>query len=208
MPDPPHIALIHGGCWRQRYDRSLMQPLADDLAAAGFHVHNLEYRRLGLLRSGGWPGTFDDITAAIEAIGRPLVTVGHSAGGQLAAWAASLPSVVATVSQAGILDLREAARLGVCGGQARRLVAGDERLYPLASPIERLPLRRPSLLVHGLDDRVVPPSQSRRYHRAASAAGDRCRLVELEQVGHYEHLDPRSGAWRIVREWLEALQIS
>jgi pimeloyl-ACP methyl ester carboxylesterase len=84
-------------------------------------------------------------------------------------------------------------------------VGGRDDRYPLASPIERLPLGRPSLLVHGLDDDVVPPSQSRRYRDAAVAAGDRCRLVELTGVGHYEHLDPTSPAWRIVREWLTQL---
>ena len=202
---PLTVALIHGGCWRQRYGRDLMRGLAADLERRGFTVSNLEYRRMGLLRGGGWPATFDDVTAGITAIEGSVVTVGHSAGGQLAVWAASLPNVVATVSQAGILDLREAARIGVCGGQVNRLLGGRDELFAQASPIERLPLGKPALLVHGLRDEVVPVAQSRRYRDAAQAAGDDCRLAELEQDGHFEHLDPASSAWRIVAEWLQRL---
>jgi pimeloyl-ACP methyl ester carboxylesterase len=182
-----------------------MRRLERDLAGRGFAVHNLEYRRLGLGRGGGWPNTFDDVAREVAAIDGPVVTVGHSAGGQLAVWAASLPNVVATVSQAGILDLREAARIGVCGGQVGRLLGGRDDLYEQASPIERLPLGRPALLVQGLDDTIVPAAIGRRYRDAAVAAGDRCELVELEGVGHFEHIDPDSGAWRIVVEWLQAL---
>ncbi len=212
VPSPPQaaarpltVALIHGGCWRQRYGRDLMRGVAADLERRGFSVRNLEYRRLGLLRGGGWPATFDDVAVAITAIEGDVVTVRHSAGGQLAVWAASLPNVVATVSQAGILDLREAARLGVCGGQVKRLLGGREELFAQASPIERLPLGKPALLVHGLRDEIVPVAQSRRYRDAAQTAGDDCRLAELEQDGHYEHLDPASSAWRIVAEWLQRL---
>ncbi len=205
MSQPATIALLHGGCWRQRYGRRLMRGLERDLVDRGFAVRNLEYRRLGPLWGGGWPATFDDVANAIVAIDGPVVTVGHSAGGQLAVWAASLPNVVAAVSQAGILDLREAARIGICGGQVGRLLGGRNDLYELASPIERLPLGRPALLVQGLDDTIVPAAIGRRYRDAALAAGDRCRLVELEGIGHFEHIDPDSRAWRIVVEWLQAL---
>jgi acetyl esterase/lipase len=206
-PQRPAIALIHGGCWRRRYGRSLMRDLERDCRARGFAVHNLEYRRLGRFGGGGWPHTFDDVADAVAAIDGPVATVGHSAGGHLAVWAASLPNVVATVSQAGILDLREASRLGVCGGQVDRLMRGRADLYTQASPIERLPLSRPALLVQGLDDQIVPPELARGYHAAATAAGDTCELVELAGVGHFEHIDPATQAWRIVAEWLEGLSI-
>jgi pimeloyl-ACP methyl ester carboxylesterase len=62
-----------------------------------------EFRRTGQ-EGGGWPGTFDDVTAALEAVPNllapysedPPVLLGHSAGGHLAVWAAvhlSSPSV-------------------------------------------------------------------------------------------------------------------
>jgi acetyl esterase/lipase len=98
-PGPHTVAvLIHGGYWRARYGLDLMDRLADDLAARGYAAWNLEYRRLGLLRGGGWPETFDDVAAGVDALADlglnreldldDVVAVGHSAGGHLALWAA------------------------------------------------------------------------------------------------------------------------
>ena len=63
------VVIIHGGFWRARYDLSLGRPLAADLVARGYAVWNLEYRRVG--NGGGWPTTFDDVAAGIDALGRP-----------------------------------------------------------------------------------------------------------------------------------------
>ena len=46
------VALIHGGFWRERYDRHHLAPLARALADDGFHVANLEYARAGMPGSG------------------------------------------------------------------------------------------------------------------------------------------------------------
>lgn len=97
---------LHGGFWRAQYGREHTAPLAEALAAAGFAVCAPEYRRSGQ-RGGGWPGTFDDVAAAVDRLpelvdaalvdagagglaepGR-MVLAGHSAGGHLALWAAS-----------------------------------------------------------------------------------------------------------------------
>ena len=92
---------LHGGFWTAQYGREHTAPLAEALARAGFAVCAPEYRRSGQ-RGGGWPGTFDDVAAAVdrlpwlvsEAVGglidsQRLVLAGHSAGGHLALWAAS-----------------------------------------------------------------------------------------------------------------------
>ena len=94
------VVLIHGGFWRAAYDRTHTGPLADALASSGFAVCTPEYRRTGQ-PGGGWPGTFDDVAAAMDVLpGRvareldgvavmgPVVLAGHSAGGHLALWAA------------------------------------------------------------------------------------------------------------------------
>jgi acetyl esterase/lipase len=219
--------LVHGGFWRARYRLRLEDRLVAGLAARGWAVWNLEYRRLGLRSGGGWPATFEDVSAGIDRLGRlgePLdlsrvVAIGHSAGGHLACWAAArggLPAgapgdepgvrLAAVVSQAGVVDLREAARLKLSGRAVESLLAGSPvkrpARYNLASPIERLPLGVPQLLVHGDADDVVPIAISRRYAERAAAAGDDCVLVELPGGGHLEHLDPHSEAWRAVSEWL------
>jgi len=220
--------LIHGGFWRARYDLRLEDRLVADLAGRGWAVWNLEYRRLGWRSRGGWPATFEDVSGGIDHLGRldapfdlsRVVAIGHSAGGQLALWAAARPGLPAgapgagpsvrlsgAVSQAGVLDLREAARLGLSRHAAESFLGGPARKLPqhyeLASPVERLPLGVPQLLVHGEADEVVPIDLSRRYARRAAEAGDPCELVELPGVGHDEHLDPGSAAWAPVTTWME-----
>lgn len=95
-PGCPLAVIIHGGYWRARVDAALGRPLASDLAGRGWATWNLEYRRVG--DGGGWPATFVDVLAGIDAVAGPAgayridvsatVLIGHSAGGQLAVWAA------------------------------------------------------------------------------------------------------------------------
>ena len=219
--------LIHGGFWRARYDLRLEDRLAADLATRGWTVWNLEYRRLGWRSRGGWPATLEDVAAGIDELGRldvintsRVVAIGHSAGGHLALWAAARPGLpadapgaepsvrlAAAVAQAGVVDLREAARLGLSRRAAERFAGGPPERHPwrydLASPIERLPLDVPQLLVHGDADEIVPVDLSRRYAARAADGGDACELGELPGVGHMEHLDPNTDAWRAVLSWLE-----
>jgi acetyl esterase/lipase len=215
--DAPVAVVIHGGFWRAAYDRTLMDELCEDLAAAGWVAWNLEYRRLG--GGGGWPQTFEDVAAGIDHLDRlvrdlsVVVTIGHSAGGHLALWAAMRPEsrvrVTHAVAQAGVVDLVEAARLRLSRGVAEELLGGSpsdvpER-YELASPAARLPLGVPQLLVHGGRDEIVPAAMSRVYASRAEAAGDRIELVVHEELGHFEHLDPSSAAWASARTWLAGL---
>jgi acetyl esterase/lipase len=199
-----------------------------DLAGRGWAVWNLEFRRVGRRSRGGWPATFEDVAAGIDHLARldesldtdRVVAIGHSAGGHLGLWAAARPRLPAgapgadpavalsgVIAQAGLSDLREVARLGLSGAAAEQFLGGPpddlpER-YELASPIERLPLDVPHLLVHGDADEVVPIDIARRYAQRAAEAGDPCALIELAGVGHMEHLDPGSEAWRTVTAWLE-----
>ncbi|WP_432856217.1 alpha/beta hydrolase [Amycolatopsis sp. CA-161197] len=156
----PVVVLAHGGFWTALYDRRQMTRLADDLVARGFAVWNVEYRRLGE-PGGGWPGTLTDFAAAVDAVATldpaldvsKVVLVGHSAGGQLSAWAAgrsALPASapgagpkitpVAVVSLAGLLDLRGAAdaRLG-------RELADPDLPAPAGAPVEADPAYVPAV---------------------------------------------------------------
>jgi dipeptidyl aminopeptidase/acylaminoacyl peptidase len=143
------------------------------------------------------------------AAGRPLALIGHSAGGQLALWAAGERPVSLAVSLAGVCDMEAGARAGI-GARAVQGFLGaepdaDPDLYVAASPIRRLPLGVPALLIHGDEDDRVPIDQSRVYAAAARAAGDDCSLRELSGVDHFQLIDPAGDAWAIVRARLEAL---
>lgn len=203
----PVAVLVHGGFWKDAYDLSLMDELRTDLVARGWAVWNIEYRRLG--SGGGVPRTLEDVGAAIDRLADPglrarvdlsrVVAIGHSAGGQLAAWAALRPAalvpVTALVAQAGVLDLARARELRLSQGVVDRFLDGHPTSE--ASPIERLPLRVPALLTHGARDDTVPLEISERFARASGAT------LHVEPEGdHYGHLDPGDPLWRAVIAWL------
>jgi acetyl esterase/lipase len=219
------IVIIHGGFWRARYGLELGRPLAADLVARGYTCWNIEYRRVG--RGGGWPATFDDVSAAIdrlaevEADASQVVAVGHSAGGQLAAWAAgraklppgspgSAPKIAVTgvVAQAGVLEVAGAARTGVGGVAAIELLGGTPDQVPdryrLADPIAQVPLPAPVLCVHARADDSVPYAQSVAYVAAATKAGGRAALHEVPG-DHFTLIDPSTPDWAVVRTALPAL---
>lgn len=193
------VAVIHGGFWKSAYGMDLGRPLAADLVSRGWAAWNLEYRRVG--DGGGVPETCDDVAAGMGLLGdlgvdlSTVVTLGHSAGGHLAAWAASRGGVTAVVSQAGVLDLRSAYVDGLGGGAVEGLLGHapsdtDDRY----DPIRQVPLGVPVWCVHAPEDDTVPISQSRDYVAAARAAGGTATLVEVPG-DHYTVIDPASEAW-------------
>ncbi len=214
------VVVIHGGFWREQYGLDLGRPLAASLAEQGWVAWNIEYRRVG--NGGGVPETLDDVAAALDLLADPdlgldldtVVTLGHSAGGHLATWAASRGrfedwrggvGVTAVVSQAGVLDLAAASREGLGGGAVEAFLghpagAGDAAV----DPQQQLPLDVPVWCVHGDADTIVPPSQSQGYVDAATAAGARAELVAVEG-DHFTLIDPASPAWSRTLEVLDGL---
>jgi acetyl esterase/lipase len=222
----PVVVVIHGGCWRSEYDLGHIRPVADALTADGFATWTIEYRRLGDA-GGGWPGTLEDVGRAVDALrdlaeSKPLdlgrlTTLGHSAGGHLALWAAArrnLPAggplaasnplpVHRVVGLAAISDLaRYAEGSGNCNAAARELTAADPERLRASSPIELLPLRLPVHLVHGVGDSIVFLEQSERFAAAARAKGDTVEVHAVPGAGHFDVIAPWSGAWAKVREAL------
>jgi acetyl esterase/lipase len=200
----PVAVVIHGGFWKAEYGLELMDALCADLSDRGWAAWNIEYRRLG--NGGGVPQTLDDVSAAIDHLSElpgvdlsRVVTIGHSAGGHLAAWAATRDhqrvAVTGVVSQAGVLDLERARELRLSNGVVERFLKG----YPtdVASPIERLPLGVPALLTHGGRDDIVPVEISTRFAEASGAS----LIVEPEE-DHFGHLDPANPLWKAVVAWL------
>ena len=189
--------LVHGGFWRARYGLDLERDLAEDLVARGWTVWNVEYRRLG--DGGGWPATGDDVRRALASLpvqAERVVAIGHSAGGQLAAWASAHVPLSGVVAQAGALDLYELWRRGTSDHVVRQFLGGTPDQVPnrYAEATPRPPEGMPLLLVHGALDGDVPVEMSRAFGR-----GD---LVVIDDEGHMEHLDRGSRCWRAVIDWL------
>jgi acetyl esterase/lipase len=221
----PVVVLLHGGYWRARHGLEYFGHAAAALRDERLAAWNVEYRRLGN-PGGGWPGTFQDVGRALDALrglaGRfPLdlgrvVALGHSAGGQLALWAAGrhrLPDggplaspdplrLAGAIGLAGVSDLRRAWQLRLGDAVVNDLMGGAPAevgaRYRSASPFELLPLGVPQVLIHGADDVNVPLELSERYHQAALTAGDRCELMVLAGAGHFEVVDPHTAEWQRV----------
>jgi acetyl esterase/lipase len=199
------VVVIHGGFWKSAYDLSLGRPLAADLTDRGWAALNIEYRRVGggAGGGGGVPQTLDDVRAAIATLDGTgldlarVVTLGHSAGGHLAAWAGhAVDAVTHVISQAGVLDLVAADRAGLGAGAVAAFLghpAGPADAD--ADPAQQLPLDVPLWCVHGTDDDIVPISQSVDYVAAATAAGAQATMVEVAG-DHFVVIDPTTDAWR------------
>lgn len=238
----PLVVLLHGGAWRAPYDRHHVSPLADFLARRGFAVANVEYRRGSEIpqqrgsgpAAGRWPETFDDVAAAMDAMpvlaGRELpeadvrrtVVTGHSAGGQLALWAAarhvlpegspwrlpSPPPLRGVVALAPVADFATAVELDVCSGAVHQLLGGEGEFAArsaFADPAALLPTGIATAVVQGTCDLTVPQAVPEAFVDAAAKAGEMVGLTLLEGVGHFPLIDPSADACAVVAEELAQL---
>ena len=231
----PLIVLIHGGCWRAQYDLKHVAAASAALVKEGIATWTIEYRRVGD-PGGGWPGTFDDISRAVDHV-RALamqfpridtarvVLMGHSAGGQLALWAASRRqnemtglfrssrpplSIAGVVSLAGITDLAEYGAVpGGCNGAVTPLLGGTPATVPeryrAVSPVERVPIGVPVYLIHGEADPIVPLAQSRKFAARNHAAGGVTEVDAIPGAGHFDLVAPQAEAWATVLRVVHAL---
>jgi acetyl esterase/lipase len=216
----PVVIVIHGGFWRAAYSLDHIGHLCAALTRAGMATWSLEYRRIGDA-GGGWPGGGEDVASGAAFLRKlaeryPLdldrvAVVGHSAGGQLALWLAAQHKIPlrGVVSLAGVADLRRAWELRLSRGVVGDLLGGAPEQVPeryrQASPIELLPLGVPQRLLHGANDDIVPIEISRQYAKAAAAAGDDARLIELPDAGHFELIDPRARDWPMIERTVQDL---
>lgn len=198
----PLVVFIHGGYWRPEYDREHARSAAAGLAADGFTTALIEYRRI--------PGQPDTMVADVEtairrsAAGpddselRPVLVVGHSAGGHLALLSAAnedLP-IAGCLALAPLASLDRAESLHLDDDAVRDFlgVPAHERkdLDPCSLPTPAIPV----VVVHGAEDSVVPIELSEAYCRHHAA-----ELTSVPTTGHFELIDPDSRAWtRLVAE--------
>jgi len=208
----PVAVVIHGGFWRTAFTKENTEAVATGLTALGWATWNVEYRRLG--SGGGYPETLADVENACRALHQAdapleldsIISIGHSAGGQLALWAGAEQLVSGVIALAPITDLISGAQEMIGEGAVLEFMggapAGRRAAYATADPLRRLPLRIPQVIVHGSDDDRVPPRHSRYYRDVATAAGDPCLLLEQDGADHFDVIDPRARSWTALCEAL------
>jgi acetyl esterase/lipase len=222
----PVVLVIHGGCWRAKYNLDHISIFCAALTQAGVATWSLEYRRVGN-PGGGWPGTFQDVSKGTDHLREiaqkysldlnRVVAVGHSAGGHLALWLAgrkNLPTgstlytpdplpIKGVVSLAGVVDLRKGEALGACDDALIQLAGGSSKdvpdHYKQVSPIELLPIGVPQRLIVGANDKVMLEI-NRNDEIVAKKTKEDMQLVILEGAGHFELIAPQSFAWSTVKE--------
>jgi len=229
----PVAVLVHGGCWTSKFGGiTQLRNMAGALAQRGIAVWNVEYRRVDE-PGGGYPGMYEDMHAALDALraqaGRQpldlgrIVAVGHSAGGQLVQWIAGreripqgsplyranpLP-VRHIVSLGGLADLRKEAALiqSSCGRDTAQLAgtASAQRpdVFVDTNAAELTPNGSRTWLVTGALDTISPPRVAHDYAARARAAGDRAEVVILPEASHYDEVAASSPAWPQVLRVIE-----
>ncbi|MGV9827200.1 alpha/beta fold hydrolase [Gordonia sp. NPDC003429] len=220
----PLVILIHGGSWQAKIGANSFATFARRLAERDLAVVNIEYRRVG--NGGGWPTTFDDVAAAMDAMPqvaqrypqidlRDAVVVGHSAGAQLAVWSSTRHKLdegevgadpafrpVTVIALAGPLDMRRAVQLGdtrivrVLGGTPRQV---PDR-YASVDPIQNIDPDTPVIAIAGSADRVVPHVLSQEYVTADKAAGGHAEAIILPGQTHGSIVDPKTRAFTEIIE--------
>lgn len=230
---PPHpvVILVHGGGYRELYDINPLGGLAASLAADGFAVWNIEYRRQG--NGGDFPQMFLDVAAAADYLRQiaseqrlnldQVISTGHSAGGHLALWLAARHRIedisplyvetpltihavlaLAPIADVGLLASEESpsdALLAVMGGRPAQAPAN----YRNGCPAELLPIGKPQTIIVGSEDTSILDN-ARAYVNAATELGDAPMLTVLPGAGHFEVVSAPSPAWNEARRALLLLR--
>jgi len=228
----PVLIVIHGGYWKDNHtlESYATHALVEKFKTSGAAIWNLEYRRInadGDNTKAPWPAVFQDVSAGIDYLrsiadtqyldlNRVLV-VGHSAGGHLAAWAASRGSIpesselfredplipTRAVSIAGILDLRLTQSLGQ-PLQVERLLGGPVDEFPercaAANPAQLHADAVPMTVVHGVLDEDVAIAQLEAY--ASTTENPAFQSIRMKDADHFgmlplDGLEPPDWPWLV-----------
>jgi pimeloyl-ACP methyl ester carboxylesterase len=218
--DARNCLIILGHGLTGNKDRPLLVALAEGLAKLGWPC-----LRISFSGNGESQGRFVDscITKQVGDLKAVLDTVpdhvgvayiGHSMGGAVGVLAALEDlRIRALVSLAGMMKPADFAAREFAGVTPDQGCIWEDENFPLSSTlvddmsrIGSLPpllanLIQPLLLIHGIEDDVVPVSDSQEAKDAA--AGD-CELIEVPGAGHVfdEHSYPR--LIEAINHWLAA----
>ncbi len=193
------VLFLHGGFWRAEWDRTHAATLAAALADVGYAVCTPEYRRTGQ-PGGGWPGTFDDVAAAVdllpglaaaaeEALPDAAAAAAGPAGAEPGLPSADLPGprpiVLAGHSAGGHLALWAAARHLLPNGSRRRQPFSTYKGVVALAPVSDLVACHEARLDNDAVGDLIGGPPERYPERWAQA--DPARLLPLGMPVHIVH---------------------
>jgi acetyl esterase/lipase len=222
----PAMLFFHGGAFVEG-DKDQLERYAREFAGRGYVTATCQYR---LADEATFPAALVDVKAAIEWLrsegegygvdGRKIAAVGWSAGANLAALAAVTanepgfePEVFpgissdlqAVVGYAGVYDFEwwdddpEPHPTYLGGTREERPTA-----YALASPVGQATFETPpTLLVHGIEDDVLPIEQSDLFYRDLDSVTE-ARFEPLDDAGHDFPMDAFGETVELTDEFLGA----
>jgi acetyl esterase/lipase len=217
----PVLVAIHGGGWRRFDKRGYGARIASAFVQKGYVVVAPNYT-LSAPGKPTWPENLEDVQAAVRWVRgnagvlginpNEIAAIGESAGANLAALvgtyspesgahgvsgavdavvAFSTPTDLTTLYNESFLAGLAAAQF--LGGSPEQVPAN----YTAASPIDHVsPSAPPMFLVQGLQDPLIPATQSEQMAAALVAVGVRNQLVlvpgghNLDFPAHYSNLIP------------------
>jgi pimeloyl-ACP methyl ester carboxylesterase len=203
------IVFLHG----RNQNREAGLPLAERLVPLGYEVVAYDSRAHG--ESGGIFSTFGyferkDVSRALDAIGADrVILVGVSLGAAVALQAAAEdPRVAGVVSVSGFSSMEQVIRdrfppfvpevdVQAAFREVEREAGMRVEDADVVAAARRIEV--PVLLLHGSDDRFVPPVHSVRIFQALRGPRE---IVIVRGAGHSDVLRHEEG-WAALRGWLE-----
>ncbi|MGI8923918.1 MAG: alpha/beta hydrolase [Fimbriimonadales bacterium] len=195
------VVCIHGGGWVSG-DRSDVSEVARYFADHGYAAFSPQYRLAPL---HAYPAAIEDCRRFLAFVrensdklrvrSNAIGVIGNSAGGHLSALLGtstdSREKADAVVNISGLADLTDPNKhhpqisWDFIGQFMGAPFAQSSAAWIEASPLYQImPSTSPMLIIHGSDDDVVWPDQSKRLKEALDNAGVENELIILEGEGH------------------------
>ena len=193
----PVVIFFYGGSWK-RGEKENYAFVGHSISSKGFITVIPDYR---LYPEVTFPGFVEDGANVLAWVGKyveqaqnGVVVMGHSAGAHISALLALDQSYLEAAGQnfgmiSGMIGLAGPYGFNPMKYRSTKPIFEGVEVIEKAMPVNFACLRKtPLLLMHGLDDSIVIPDNSRELKRRAYACGGNVKYIELDDIGHFSIL--------------------
>jgi len=213
------VVFVHGGFWIGG-DKAELADITRQFRDKGYATASINYRLANTAENNVHPAQVNDLKDAIAFIqqqaagwkisGDHVAVAGASAGGHIAllyTYAYDSENTVATViSLAGPTNLANMQNASPQQAQVVQWFLGtgaSASPYQQASPISHVnAATKPTLLLHGKLDVIVPYQQSTELKAKLDQSGVKNKLITYDNLGHESNLNAVPGLVAEIDGWL------